>query len=103
MAGVSEASVMQAVLSAFNAFQSTAPIRTGNLRYNATRLESKGNGEWVIKVDGNIAPYAPFTNEPWVSPRWRGKSNPNEGWIDDGAYLVAAIIGQSLGGTVVQR
>lgn len=103
MAIVSEARIMQAVLSAFNAFQATAPIHTGNLRYNATRLESKGNGEWVIKVDGKIAPYNIYTNEPWVSPRWRGKSNPNEGWIDDGAYLVAAIIAQSLGGTLVVR
>lgn len=100
---ISEAKLMQAVLAAFNAFQATAPIRTGNLRYNATRLESKGIGEWVIKVDGNVAPYAVFTNEPWISPKWRGKRNPNEGWIDDGAYLMAMIIAQSLGGTVVVR
>lgn len=22
----------------------------------------------------------PYTNEIWISPRWKGKKNPNEGW-----------------------
>lgn len=29
-----------------------------------------------------IAPYVPYTNEPWISPKWNGKKNPNEGWWD---------------------
>lgn len=33
-----------------------------------------------IYVDPAIAPYVPYTNEPWISPRWHGKKNPNEGW-----------------------
>lgn len=35
-----------------------------------------------ILVGGEYAPYAPYTNEPWVHKRWKGKKNPNEGWFD---------------------
>lgn len=42
----------------------------------------------VIIIGGSTAKYMPFTTEPWVSPRWHGKKNPNEGWwkraTDDG-------------------
>ena len=26
-------------------------------------------------------PYVPYTVEKWISPRWRGRKNPNEQWI----------------------
>ena len=65
------------------------PYKTGNLRqaldYTITgntidiyiRTADNNNGS---NEDGSIAPYAPYTNEPWISPRWHGNQNPNEGW-----------------------
>lgn len=69
--------------------QSFSPIRTGNLRYNSIRLERTGENEIRIYVDEKIAPYMPFTNEPWLSPRWNGKKNPNEAWFDNAAFKIA--------------
>lgn len=69
----------------FNELKNTTPIDTGNLRYNATLMEYKNGGKVCeIYVDGDgedgIAYYMPFTNEPWISPKWNGRKNPNEGW-----------------------
>lgn len=52
---------------------------TGNMAFNALRYEEEGNS-FVIFIDDSIAPYVPYTNEPWLSPKWNGKKNPNEGW-----------------------
>lgn len=52
-----------------------APFDTGNLALNAIRL-IQDNGAWHIVIGGEVAPYAPYTNEKWE----RGQ-NPNEGWI----------------------
>ena len=38
--------------------------------------------EWQVTIGNENAPYAVYTNEPWIAPRWGGKPNPNEGWID---------------------
>ena len=52
---------------------------TGNLAFNALHYEVRGR-RLVVYVNEDIAPYVPYTNEPWISPRWHGKKNPNEGW-----------------------
>ena len=62
------------------AIRSVSPIDTGNLRYNAIRFEFLDENTCRIYVDEAIAPYMPYTTEPWVSPKWHGKKNPNEGW-----------------------
>lgn len=66
-------------------FYST-PIDTGNLRFNALRIKQTFPDVWEIYVDSDkdtgIAPYMVYTNEPWTSPKWGGKQNPNEGWWD---------------------
>ena len=62
-----------------------SPIDTGNLRHNAIRFEMIDSKTFRIYVDEEIAPYMPFTNEPWLSPRWHGKQNPNELWWDEKA------------------
>lgn len=68
--------------------QKCAPKDTGNLAYNAIKYEFIGK-TCKIYVDEAIAPYMPFTNEPWISPKWNGKKNPNEKWFDDAvAYIV---------------
>lgn len=78
----------------------------GNLRYNATDMMRINESTWEIYVSGDgehgIAPYAPFTNEPWLSPRWGGKQNPNEGWFGRFVEFVANDIAKTLGGVVVK-
>ena len=78
------------------------PIDTGNLRYNATSYKSTGELMCRILVDGAVAPYAVYTNEPWLSPRWHGKKNPNEGWVKGGVELVAMHLSQQLGGAPIK-
>lgn len=57
------------------------PRKTGNMAYNALQYEIQ-NGILAITVNPDIAPYVSYTNEPWISPKWNGKKNPNEGWWD---------------------
>lgn len=76
------------------------PIATGNLRYNAVQFAHYSPTVFKIGVDESIAPYMPYTNEPWVSPKWRGKKNPNEHWFQDTARDVAQIIAETVGGTL---
>lgn len=57
------------------------PRKTGNMAYMALGYEIQ-NGILTIYVNEDIAPYVPYTNEPWISPKWNGKTNPNEGWFD---------------------
>lgn len=52
---------------------------TGNLAFNALQYSIVGDTVDVY-IDEDIAPYCVFTDEPWVSPYWHGKKNPNEGW-----------------------
>lgn len=69
-----------------------APKRTGNLAYNGVRLVFVSNKEALLYVDEAIAPYMPYTNEPWVSPYWNGKKNPNEGWFDRSVEVIAEML-----------
>lgn len=63
-----------------NVIKNAAPFHTGNLRYNAVRLTQNSKNQFIVSVDTKIAPYMPYTNEPWISDRWRGKKNPNQNW-----------------------
>jgi len=55
---------------------------------NALRMSVKILGDG-IEVGGatthekGFVKYAAATNEEWVSPRWKGRQNPNQGWVDD--------------------
>ena len=69
------------------ALKSVCPYRTGNLERNGIRIQIEGNGLKVIighETSKQLGEYAVYTNEPWISPRWGGKQNPNEGWIERG-------------------
>ena len=61
-----------------------APKDTGNLAYNAIKLEQVAIGHIKIYVDCDfitgIAPYMIYTNEPWTAAKWNGKQNPNDHW-----------------------
>lgn len=52
------------------------PIRTGDLMTTAQDYDlPKGFGiKWVM-------PYTVYTEEAWISPRWKGRKNKNERWI----------------------
>ena len=65
-------------------FRKTSPIKTGNLRFNAIRYVFVSPKREEVYIDLDIAPYMPYTNEPWISPKWKGKKNPNEKWFEKG-------------------
>ncbi len=52
---------------------------TGNMAFNALRYIIIGNVV-DIYIDEDVAPYAIYTNDPWLAKRWKGNHNPNEGW-----------------------
>lgn len=89
-----------------------APRDTGNLAFHAIKIEWHGNDEAEIYVDGDgqdgIAPYMPFTNEPWVADRWRNKKgklkkNPNEGWWQKAIKQIVRKLNKEFGGKTVER
>ena len=77
-----------------------APFKTGNLRYNAIKLESRAPGVVAILIDMDIAPYMPYTTEPWISDKWKGKNNPNEKWWDNVCEEVIQGFASELGAEV---
>jgi hypothetical protein len=75
-----------------------APYRTGNLANNALKIEFPSKNVCYIYVDESVAPYMPYTTKPWISPRWHGKKNPNEGWWQRAGESVADAIADKVGG-----
>ena len=80
-----------------------APKDTGNLAYNAVLVRYEDSNTVKLYVNEVIAPYMPYTNEPWISPRWGGKKNPNEGWFDRAAEALAQRIATMCGGTLQRK
>lgn len=79
------------------------PYDTGNMHNQATSMtgrRTRTGYEWNITIDSKIAPYVVYTNEPWISPRWHGRKNPNEKWIDRSVKDMAKSIAKDLGGMV---
>lgn len=97
---ISEAEQAQVMYLTLAYLRNLVPKRTGNMRYNATKVENLGGGKWRLYVDEEIAPYVPYTNEPWISPKWNGKKNPNQGWFERATDLVARYISTLLRGTL---
>lgn len=71
---------------------------TGNMRFNATSIRRVSPTVIEIKVDAKIAPYVVYTNEPWISPKWKGAKNPNEKWFDKTAEAFARSLAYHLRG-----
>lgn len=80
---------MAACERAVETIRKLSPKDTGNLAWNAIRMERVDSNTVRIYVSEAIAPYMSFTNEPWISKRWGGKKNPNEGWFDKAAEAIA--------------
>lgn len=53
------------------------PIDTGKMN-SEIYLEWREDGFTIVIP----TEYTVYTNEVWISPKWKGKSNPNEGWIN---------------------
>lgn len=75
------------------------PRDTGNLAYNGITISVEGDF-LIIEANPNIVPYIPYTNEPWISPKWKGKKNPNEGWWDRFATEFARRLAKRLKGEI---
>lgn len=80
-----------------------APRDTGNLAFNSILLEWKSENEVDIYVSEDIAPYMPYTNEPWVADRWNGKQNPNEAWWQNAISQIVEQLNQEFGGTTIEH
>lgn len=72
---------------------------TGTLAFDALRYEIK-DGAILVYINQNIAPYMPYTNEPWISPYWGGKKNPNEGWWQRFANELILLVAIKLKGDI---
>lgn len=62
----------------FQVFKTLAPHRSGALK-GKIRVEYTKSGFDIISDIW----YMPYTEEKWISPRWRGRQNPNEGWFKE--------------------
>lgn len=94
---------MDACLKMVQLVRDRAPKDTGNLAYNAVKYEFKrvdGVLECNIYVDEDVAPYMPFTNEEWISPRWNGKQNRNEDWWNRTGDAIAFEISKIFNGVL---
>ena len=70
------------------------------VRYNAIRIEFNSDRSFTIYVDESIAPYMPYTNEPWMAKKWNGKPNPNEGWWEKVVEICALYIANRYKGEI---
>ena len=75
------------------------PRDTGNMADNALQYKISQN-EIVIYINTKVAPYVPYTNEPWIAAKWEGKKNPNEGWWDAFAKELIEKFANKLRGTI---
>ncbi len=90
-----------AIKDAVSVARMIIPIDTGNLRYDSFKLERIDETTWRIYIDQEVAPYAPYVNEKWISPMWGGKQNPNEGFFEKVFELISNQLAASLNGQIV--
>lgn len=94
--------IIESTLGAVRNDDKVIPLKTGNLRYNSILLRTTGVNQYQIYINQDIAPYAPYTTEKWISPRWNGKKNPNEGWWDKFCEKIITEIAESTGGELTK-
>ncbi len=88
-------------ISYVNQYGNRVKGSTGNMAFNASKIKF-GNKTAEIYVDQTIAPYVPYTNEEWLSPKWNGKKNPNKGWFEHSTFLVAKSLANLLDGRLIK-
>lgn len=77
------------------------PYKTGNLCHNGVSIEYVNPDEIRVYVNLDVAFYMVYVNEPWLSPKWHGKKNPNEGWWNKFAEGKIPEIIQAHGGIMI--
>lgn len=95
---ISEQDVRSAIEQAVWSFRQKVPIDTGNMRNNATKIVPVSENQYKLYIDKNIAPYFPYVNGPWISPRWHGARNDNAGFFIKAAIEYANTLTSILGG-----
>jgi hypothetical protein len=96
-----EVSLFFIVSEGVRMFRKASPFKEGHLR-NSVKETQTGRREHTISIGGEEAPYAVYTNEVWVAPRWNGKKNPNEHWIDNAVEDFVDYICEKTGGKLVK-
>ena len=76
--------------------------------YDKGRLSTVGirivyGSTTYIAIGGSEAYYAVYTNEEWISPKWHGKKNPNEDWIDHAIKAALPIVRDIFSGNVTEN
>lgn len=82
-----------------NQYGNKARCSTGNMM-RSTKYSVPHYRRAVISCKTD---YIVYTNEPWISPKWKGHKNPNEGWVKKAVFTVARSYANSLGGKVVMK
>ena len=85
-----------------NAYGNVQRGSTGNLAFNALQHRFKALKKGFkaeIYINDKIAPYVYYTNERWLSPKWNGHPNPNEGWVKKGVNEIVDLIVASTHGS----
>lgn len=83
--------------------QIRAPKKTGNLAILGIRKAYDPLTNYpIIVIGGEVAPYAIYTNEPWISPMWMGRTNPNQEWIQSAVIEVLPTLRFILSGTITR-
>lgn len=90
-----------AIKDAVSAARMLIPKDTGNLRFNSFKMRREDRNTWVVYIDDEVAPYAVYVNEKWISPRWNGKENPNEGFWKKVFEFIAVRIKRLVGGQIL--
>ena len=72
-----------------------APHRSGDLKESMEAKDIPNGVEITVGIY-----YFPYTELEWISPRWRGRRNPNERWFALGTGYLAKYLAQRLGGRV---
>lgn len=83
--------------------QIRAPKDTWNLAMNGIRKAYDEFGSPQIVIGGELAPYAVYTNEKWLSPIFGGKQNPNEGWIQNAVQDAIPVLTAIMTGVMTQE
>lgn len=73
------------------------PVRRGDLKKSFKITNLGKRVEIATSID-----YMPYTTEPWISPRWKGRENPNLGWFRESTEFMAKMIARHLGGRYVK-
>ena len=95
-----EAKFVRACQRACKRLRELAPYDTGNLAFDAIKISFPSPDVCEIYVDESVAPYMPYTNEQWISPKWNGKQNPNEGWFEKAAQIIFEELASALKGVI---